>query len=118
MRSDGNEESINQYLIVATRGGNGRVIFAVQEEGEVDIDDATDIYATGIDPQFQWQNDTTNRLSVVGRGDIFSIYSNGTYLGEVTGYFGFDKGFVAFVALNESGTTTCQFDNAWLWLLN
>ena len=29
----------------------------------------------------------------------------------------FEKGFIAFVALSESGTTTCKFDNAWLWLI-
>jgi len=25
---------------------------------------------------------------------------------------------VAMVALNESGTTNCQFNNAWLWIVD
>ena len=30
----------------------------------------------------------------------------------------FERGFVAMVALSQSGRkATCQFDNAWLWLI-
>ena len=29
----------------------------------------------------------------------------------------FDDGFLAMLALSESGHTVCKFDNAWLWLL-
>ena len=30
----------------------------------------------------------------------------------------FDRGFMALVALSQSGTkATCQFNNAWLWLI-
>lgn len=29
-----------------------------------------------------------------------------------------EKGFIAFKAVTESGKTTCQFDNAWLWLID
>ena len=29
-----------------------------------------------------------------------------------------ERGFVAMVAWSESGRTVCQFDNAWLWLLD
>lgn len=118
IRSDGNEEAVNQYLVIATRGGNGRVLWGIQQNGEVNLDDSIDIYATGIDPQFEWQNDTTNRIVVVGIGQNFTIYSNGTKLGDIIGTVGFDRGFSAFVALNESGTTHCEFTNAWLWLLN
>ena len=37
LRSDGNEDAFNQYLTIATRGGNGRVIFAPMLEGERSI---------------------------------------------------------------------------------
>ena len=117
-RSDGNEEAFNQYLIIATRGANGHVGFITQREGEVIQDESFDIYANGIDPSFEWQNDTTNRLVVVARGDRFGIYTNGTLIGEIDAISGFEKGFTAFVALNESGDTTCTFENAWLWRLN
>jgi hypothetical protein len=30
----------------------------------------------------------------------------------------FDKGFLAMLGVSESGKTVCQFDNAWLWLIN
>jgi hypothetical protein len=81
LRSDGNEEAYNQYLAIATRGGNGRVIFSSMVEGEVE--NAIDNYAYGKDPQFDWQNGTTNRITVVARGEIFTIYTNGTKVGEV-----------------------------------
>jgi hypothetical protein len=118
LRSDGKEEALNQYLVIATRGGNGRVGFAIMENGNVLTNEITDIYATNIDPLFDWQNDTTNRLAVVGRGNTFTIYTNGTKIGEVTPSRVYERGFLAFVALNESGTTTCHFDNAWLWHIN
>lgn len=118
VRSNGEEEALDQYVIIATRGGNGRVLFGVQRDGEVILDDTVDIYANGIDPEFEWQNGTTNRIAVVGRGDTFTIYSNGTPLGNVVGPAGYDRGFVFLVALNESGTTDCTFNNAWLWEIN
>jgi hypothetical protein len=87
------------------------------EDGNAITDEITDYYANGIDPEFEWQNDTTNRMVVVGRGNTFSIYTNGTLLGEVTPSVAYDRGFIAFVALNESGYTRCHFDNTYLWLL-
>jgi hypothetical protein len=172
VRSDGNEEAFNQYLILATRGGNGRVIFNTMADGEVL--DGYDLYAYGIDPKFDWQNDTTNRLTVVGRGTTFTIFTNGTEIGVINAgepppapYIppapakpaddasqvekeayavaknGYDqavgeiwknyndrmsvyedhgteflRGFIAMVALAESGYTDCKFDNTWLWLMD
>jgi hypothetical protein len=29
----------------------------------------------------------------------------------------YDEGFVAMLGVSESGHTVCQFDNAWLWLI-
>ncbi len=118
VRSDGQEDALSQYLVIATRGAEGHVGFIVQRDGQISIDETEEIYANGIDPLFEWQNDTTNRIVVVGRGDTFTIFTNGTKIGEQTIEAGFEKGFVAFVALNESGFTKCQFDNAWLWLLD
>lgn len=172
IRSDGNEEALNQYLLIATRGGDGRVIFSTMVDG--DVKNAVDRYAFGLDPAFEWRNDTTNRLTVVGRGNVFTLYTNGARIGEVVAgeaplmpivpsppvppppgastaaraAYGealeeheavvediqanfrarlaefreeipiFERGFVAMVALSESGRTVCQFDNAWLWLLD
>lgn len=170
LRSDGKEDALSQYLAIATRGGNGRVIFSTMQEGEVK--NVIDNYAYGKDPQFDWQNGVTNRLTVVARDEVFTIYTNGTQIGEVsagkppvlvlpdppsappadasedvladyqdevgeydnmvaqmqdryrqnqaiyqpeTPYY--DRGFVALVALSESGRTVCEFTNAWLWII-
>jgi hypothetical protein len=119
MRSDADEEAGDRYFAIATRGGSGRVLFGVQLDGNLVLDDSVDIFANGIDPLFEWQNDTTNRMVVIGRGNTFSIYTNGTHLGDYTPESAFfERGFVAFVALNESGTTTCTFTNAYLWLIS
>ncbi len=171
LRSDGNRDALNQYVVVATRGSNGHVVFLTMANGEVVT--GQDIYAYGLDPEFDWRNDTTNRLTVVGQGDRFSIYTNGTRIGEVdpsapppqpllptapekpadlkdsaamAAYTAaqaeyqtvvnqiqaqyaarlkayrsadkeFERGLVAMVALAESGHTQCQFNNAWLWLI-
>ena len=170
LRSDGQEDALSQYLAIATRGGNGRVIFSTMQEGEVK--NVVDNYAYGKDPLFDWQNGVTNQLTVVARGEVFTIYTNGTMIGEVaageppvlvlpdppsappadapadvlaafqaelieytdltsqmreryrqnqviyqpeTPYY--DRGFVALVALSESGRTVCEFSNAWLWII-
>lgn len=118
VRSDGEEEAPSQYIIGLTRGAQGHVLFAEQIAGEVDLSDVTDIYANGIDPRFEWQSGTTNRIVVVGRGQEFTIFSNGARLGTITAKAGFEEGFVAFIAVNRSGGIKCDYDNAWLWKLN
>jgi hypothetical protein len=171
LRSDGDEEKPSQYMVMITRGGLGHVIFAPMVEGE--IAGSYDFYAKGKDPSFEWQNDTTNRLTVVGRGTMFAIYTNEVLIAtvdtsepppdpvfpppperpsdasdqeameqyqreleeydreveQVKANFAaqrnemrekdtvFERGFVAMVAISESGHTICRFDNAWLWLI-
>jgi hypothetical protein len=171
LRSDGDEEEPNQYMVMATRGSMGHVLFTIMSEGE--FVGGKDIYARGADPEFDWENDGTNRLTVVGRGTEFQIYTNGTLIGEVDaadpptqpalpprptppdnlsdpGAFQayqdaledyedqvdeierqfqaqrrssgdantvFERGFAALAAMSESGRTVCQFDNAWLWVI-
>ena len=170
LRSDGKEDALSQYLAIATRGGTGRVIFSTMQQGEVK--NVIDNYAYGKDPLFDWQNGVTNRLTVVARDEVFTLYTNGTKIGEVTAgkppvlilpdppsepppdasedvlaeYQNelseyddlvsqmqnryrqnqaiyqpetpfYDRGFVALVALSESGRTVCEFSNAWLWII-
>ncbi len=170
-RSDGDQKFPNQYMVVASRLGQGHVIFTALAEGE--LANVHDFYANTLDPAFEWQNGTTNRLAIVARGNLIEIYTNGTKIGEVdttvpppppvlpkpplkpldqsdttamsnyrsllkdhqdlveqvqsnyqialgnyqTREAIFEQGFVAMLALSESGRTTCQFDNAWLWLI-
>ncbi len=171
MRSDGNEDAMNTYLATISRVASGHFIFLTMANGEIVT--GQDIYAGEVDPSFDWQNGATNRLTVVGRGNHFWIYTNGTLIGDVdpsaepklvlppepkppedtsnaelmAAYLlkkaqfddevrqvkaeynarrnalqnadtTFDRGFMALVALSRAGAkATCQFDNAWLWLI-
>ena len=172
LRSDGNENALNQYLTIMTRVASGHILFATMAEG--DVVTGQDIFAQGFDPAFDWQNGATNRLTVVGRGNRFFIYTNGSFIGEIdpgappltpnlppepqrpadannaqamatflqqqaefeivkqqieadfrarrralaTADTTFERGFMAMVALSQSGRkTVCQYDNAWLWLM-
>jgi len=115
LRSNGNKDSLNQYLVVMTRAGQGNVIFIKQAEGQVISQDT--LYANGPDPIFEWQNDMTNRLTVVGRGDTFTIYTNGTQIASVNASE-YQRGLIALVALSESGRTICDFANAWFWKID
>lgn len=171
-RSDGDQNNPNQYMLIASRLGNGHVIFSALADGE--MANVHDYYPRDADKSFNAQNGSTNRITVVGRGNIFEIYTNGVKIGEVdttqppstpklppkptkpadqsntsemdkyqkqlaeyqdmvsqvnTNYgialnnykktnAVFDKGFVAMIGVSESGRTVCQFDNAWLWLIN
>ncbi len=170
-RSNGDQNDPDQYIIIATRFGNGHVIFTALVDGE--LSNIKDFFPKTEDTSFEWQNGTTNRLVVVGVGTIFTIYTNGVKIGEVDasqppppmvmpqapkppenrsdqtamkdfesrlkeyqdqiaqmksnyqtalGNFEtkeaiFPEGFVGFVAMSESGRTTCKFDDAWLWHL-
>lgn len=172
LRSDGKEAALNQYLTIMTRVASGHILFATMAEGEVVT--GQDIFAQGFDPAFDWQNGSTNRLTVVGRGNRFWIYTNGSLIGEIdpsapplspnlppeperpadtsnaqamANYLQqqaehdlvveqiqadfrarrralanadttFERGFIAMVALSQSGRkTVCQYNNAWLWLM-
>ena len=81
MRSDGNEDAMNTYLATISRVASGHFLFLTVAKGEFVTGQV--IYAGGRDPAFDWQNGATNRLTVVGRGDHFWIYTNGTLIGEV-----------------------------------
>jgi len=81
LRSNGNRLALDQYMAIITRGASGHVVFSTMSDG--DIVSGRDIYAYGKDPNFNWGNNVTNRLTVVGRGINFSVYSNDTLIGEV-----------------------------------
>ena len=81
LASDGKDEALNQYLTIMTRVASGHVLFATMAEGQVVT--GQDIYAQGHDSNFNWQNQATNRLTVVGRGDRFRVYTNGNLIGEI-----------------------------------
>jgi hypothetical protein len=81
LRSNGNKNALSQYMTILTRGASGHLLFATMVDGNVV--GGRDIYAYGIDPNFNWENNVTNRLTVVGRGNRFSVYTNDTLIGEI-----------------------------------
>jgi hypothetical protein len=172
LRSDGNKNKPNQYIIAMSRAGLGHAIFMALADGE--LANYKDFYIRAEDKSFGHLSGDTNRLVVVGRGHIFEIYINGVKIGDVdtteppqqptrpskpqppadpddTNAYAayeaqlreyqdmleqmennfetaslnfeekeaiFDEGFVAMIAISESGLTRCEFSDAWLWLIN
>jgi hypothetical protein len=80
-RSDGDKQKPNQYMVIATRFANGRVIFTALADGE--LANIHDFYPKYEDRSFQAQNDTTNRIAIVARDNLIEIYTNYVKIGEV-----------------------------------
>jgi hypothetical protein len=80
-RSNGDQDNPSQYMVIATRFANGRVIFSALAEGE--IANLHDFYPHDFDRSFEWRNESTNRLAVVARGNLIEVYTNGVKIGEV-----------------------------------
>lgn len=81
LRSNGEAENPSQYIILLSRLANGHAYFLAQADGK--IANFRNFYANWLDPQFAWQNGSANRLAVVGRGSLLSVYSNYTLIGEI-----------------------------------
>jgi hypothetical protein len=62
------------------------------------------------------ENGSTNTYTLVVKDDIMTVYANDMRLSNVPIY-GADKGRIAFFVFQESGETTCEFKNAWLWVI-
>jgi len=59
---------------------------------------------------------STNEFMIIANGTVFNAYANGESLGGAT-ISKLASGIVGLYAWQESGETTCTFDNAWLWVL-
>ena len=81
LRSNGDQRSLNQYVVVATRLGYGHIFFAALVDGKPA--NFKDLYANNADPFFDWQNQATNRLAIVGRANLLTIYTNFSKVGEI-----------------------------------
>jgi hypothetical protein len=80
-RSNGDTNKPSQYMIIITRFANGYLAFTATVDGETSNMRA--IYPRSQDKSFSWQNNATNRLAVVMRGQIIQVYTNGVLLGEI-----------------------------------
>ncbi|MEW5870349.1 MAG: hypothetical protein AB1894_13830 [Chloroflexota bacterium] len=81
LRSDGEAQTANQYLVMYSRSANGHAYFLAQAAGKVA--NFRNFYANWLDPQFKWENGSTNRLAVSAIGPKLSVYSNYTLIGEI-----------------------------------
>ena len=170
-RSNGDQQKPDGYMLIASRFANGRVVFMALADGE--FANLRHFYPKEVDRSFEWQNGTTNRITIVGRDNILEVYTNLVKIGEIdttqppkqpilppkpqppldqmdqnakqiyedqlaqyedivqqsqinfqvaktnfeAGKAVFSDGFISMLALTQGGQTTCEFDKAWLWLL-
>jgi hypothetical protein len=171
LRSNGDQEEPSQYMLILSRVTSGRAEFMTFADGQPA--GMRDLYPLTFDPAFNAAQGGKNRIVVVAIGPAFTLYSNGSKLGEIRvdqpptspdlppppstpidsadpaaaaeyakqmqaygqqvgeiratfqptmgglqpGETNFERGFVAMVALSESGVTHCRFENTWLYLL-
>jgi hypothetical protein len=80
-RSNGDKQKPDQYMLIASRFANGRVVFSALADG--DLANMHDFYPKDADRSFQWQNDTTNRIAIVARDNLIEIYTNRVKIGEI-----------------------------------
>jgi hypothetical protein len=81
------------------------------------------LYITTLTTDFKFSNSldinsgATNQITLAAVGNQFKLYINGHYEGV---YYDFssklEKGRFAFYAYENSGSTTCTFDNTWVWV--
>jgi len=113
-RSDGDEESPSQYIGLITRGGGGSIGFIEQIDGFNNNPNVPTVQ--GIDPNFEDANGATNRLTLVARGSEVTFYTNDVRIQSFPATQ-FSEGFLAMAAISESGTTSCQFNNTWMYVI-
>jgi hypothetical protein len=118
LRASALDAESSLYVAMLLRRDGGHAIFQSRENGVFLDSDQLDVRPVDLDPEFDALNDATNRFVVMAQGNTFSLFSNGTPIGQFTPQTEFNQGGVAFLTLSDSGVTTCQFDNGWLWLLD
>ena len=62
-------------------------------------------------------NGGTNTFTLHVKDGIMTAYANNMRLSHVP-ISGASQGRIAFFAFQESGETTCAYENAWLWVLD
>jgi hypothetical protein len=68
-------------------------------------------------PHINQEQGSTNTYILAAEGNGLTVFANGYRIGQAT-ILKLRKGLITFYALQESGETTCTFDNAWLWDLS
>ncbi|MBW8010672.1 MAG: hypothetical protein FVQ83_05430 [Chloroflexi bacterium] len=63
------------------------------------------------------ESDSTNEYVLVAEGTMGTLYANYVRLSRVI-ISAQDDGRIAFFAYQHQGTTTCTFEDAWVWVLD
>jgi hypothetical protein len=80
-------------------------------------------YTITLDGKLQFNNiindeaNSTNRIAILAKGDQFTIYINGKAMRTLTNNK-LNEGSMAFLGWQESGKTTCEFNDTWLWVFD
>jgi len=62
------------------------------------------------------ENNATNEFILVARGNQFTVYINKIRQGTFFDYGNkLTEGQFAFLAFEDSGASSCKYDNSWLW---
>jgi hypothetical protein len=80
-RSNGDTNKPTQYMVVITRFATGYLAFTATVKGETS--NMRTIYPYSQDKSFTWQNDATNRLAIVVRGQNIDAYTNQHLVGQI-----------------------------------
>ena len=106
----------SQYLLLATRQGNGQIQMLPRLTGAIVPEQAILLDVNPPDANFSLEDGGRNRLLIVANGPSLFVFSNGIALGEIVPATPLGAGGVALLALSDGGPTSCQFENSWLWL--
>ncbi len=80
-RSNGDKNQPSQYMVIISRMASGQMAFLAMVDGKVA--NYNSFFPKDKDKSFNWQQDSTNRLGVVARGNILDLYTNDELAGEV-----------------------------------
>lgn len=72
---------------------------------------------TSTSPYINQEQGSTNTFILAAEGNGITVFANGNRLGQAT-ILKLRKGLIAYYSDQESGETSCTFDNAWIWDLS
>jgi hypothetical protein len=80
-RLDGDPNKPNAYMFIISRMATGHAVFTAMVNGE--LANIHDFYPKDNDKSFNADNEGTNRIAVVARGNILEFYTNEAKVAEI-----------------------------------
>jgi hypothetical protein len=113
-RSEEDLERGHHYRFLAIRFSGLPVWWALRIQYNTVQDDMTLKYP--FSDAINQGQDATNVYTLVAKGNSFTFYANGDRMGTVFNSK-IQEGNIAYLVQQESGETTCSFQNSWVWAL-